>query len=433
MSSDFKVLTPTALRIATLEDEREAHAFEYFHLFTLPTIRIWHNSPLWTSAIAFFGQRHSTFRAIAIALGLQQRLQQTGPYKENFDSLSRDANLLYSKAVKSLRESISTRFADDQVSLAFACLLFCALESLRDSPAAMLPHLKCGAYLLSTMKASVYRTGEVQALSASIKNICMTSLIFCRSRGYSGDFAAVDVQCRVKRPTPVLEDTIESYSLELSSIVQDTMRFKKRFWSGSHYRRPSGPNESLDEVHELMKRRERLRIRMHRHQGRADAASQRHLACLLAGSHLSHLVLDETLDEHFIGTAEHTRRCENVLNLLTDALTKPEDDSLSHIAANPFSFALGLDTIQQLEIVINHCADVEVRRRAYRLLDSCPEREGMWRAAVTKEYLQHRVEEEEDQSFSNAASGQTPRPMPQESTQLMGKRLGVCTLCDVDH
>lgn len=354
----------------------EVVAFEYFEYQTLSMFRACYPSLVWDCTVGFSAQTDETLRNIAIALGYQQRLVEGRGSCASLPQFSptEQSDILYGKAIASLRRTLESDALVAAPIIVLECLLLIVLESLRGNSRDLLLHLQSAVRI--TTQAAQYGTiaqrDELFDITALLQHACISAWLFCTSPAYSGDYALI-LQSIDFQQLSNLEFTYrqEASSFEIHSIITKVIYVIRQLMHP--HAKPQHREPLFNDLFQLRAKArhiESVLILQH-----AQSPYRNFLEVKLI---MIQIFLSATLT-HPNDLAAEDKGFSRVLDLLQDSLVDLILQRRRNLDSTvPRPLCIGTGVIQVVETIVRISKNPQLKSRALDLLKICPPQEGLW-------------------------------------------------------
>lgn len=337
----------------------------------------------WNRLVLAPAHSSEAVRHALVALGAAHWLFLTRPSSPSMVEVNKLENLVlaqYNQAIQHLTSQMYESKTTDFHLTLVCCLIFFSIENLMGRYAESLRHLRAGSRLLASPNG-YSSSGESLPNSptsfASDDAICEMAEVFSTLGVHASlflDEAVVDdlsfyykVKPGFDRSNGPFEDLAEARS-HLSAIEVD---FNMNLERGEDDLESPALSPSYDRLRHWVTRFDQLNEDLS--EKKLTQAEQReHLALRLSRRLWTTIVEAEEIDDQAFG---------EVLNLAELLVLCTPDSSQP-------TFALHADIIPAINFVCDTSDDIEIQRRAIRLLKSMQRREGLWDSQDVAEYLE---------------------------------------------
>jgi hypothetical protein len=368
-------------------DKDSNTAIEYFFCRSIPVLEQCKPSSLWHFVLQLFHQQKagSVARSIACAIGQQQRTIEeatSGSSKEDSKG-----NILYNAALSHMRRDIAIT-ASDPTSHATVCLLLVILESLHGSCSNILLHLQHYVCIARAQKALRQQDDAILRQAVVFLEIFLVTTM--NSELYSEEAAlarrlidelrdlvpAIDDVAALERKfrTGLLKIFSQIFADSQSGrFVAANVDSESDFAADFVYSDFAVCESAMESAVKAAIEEEGPRSKAYYH-----AVQARSLLTLVALRQM----YDPTHD-----SAQDLEQYNRIIDLEELALGYFHQSPIRDVSSNA-SFSLGLASISTLCHVAIRCKDFYVRRRAYLVLEACPQREGVWTVEQARKLCQ---------------------------------------------
>jgi hypothetical protein len=381
-------------------DDYSRNAVEYFCLKALPIWRGSHPSTLWDHVVASFMHPTSNLSQIAAAIGIQQRIVDRCSISTHTRNQS---DILYTRAIKSLRHSISD--SGDVDSHVLPCVLMVVLESLRGSTDRLLVHLRCGLrFLTEKTETGCQDTREAAkmlqqyAVRAVLSNPLSkdAQCIQAALTNLSGRELVAPMAEAACDPIFALSTSI----IELLSLLEEYYRISPALVLAQTNPLAELPIQTRESLWCLEQQRQaiekaidaKLALAYGVHRTQTAVFNIAKACCVLVKVYLSSAwtgrqsSYDDQIDSF-----------RDIVNLTTTTLELLKSGDGNEAVPDSTLFFVGFSLQTTLMMVFLNCRCPEIRKRVFALLDRCPDCEGSSEVAVVKAIC-HAISEFEDEA-----------------------------------
>jgi len=379
--------TPVSQKEDVKANDYSRNAVEYFCLKALPVWRGSHPSMLWDRVVASFVRPTSNLCHIAAAIGIQQRIVDRCSISAHARS---QADVLYTRAIKSLRHSMSN--SGDVDGHVLPCVLMVVLESLRGSTGRLLIHLRCGLRLLTEKTETGCR--DTREAARMLQQYAVRAILFNPLSSDARCIKATLTNLMGKEFVAPVAETASDPIFALSASITELMCLLEEHYRGSPSLVPIQPNLleklSIRTRDSLLCLEQQRRVIEQAIDAKLASAQGVHLVqtavfniakacCVLVKIYLSSAWTgrQSSYDDKIDSFQEIVKLTHTTLDLL-----KMEKGSEAVSDSAPFFVGFSLQTT--LMMVFLNCRCPDIRQELLALLDRCPHNEGLSEVTVVK-------------------------------------------------